>query len=166
MPQYELMYLLGSHVADEEVPKISASILKFAEDFGGTEIKETQLGKKKLAYPIKKTRNGHYIVVNFSMDGKNINAFDSKIRTRDTNIIRYLIVNLDEHLERMEKDRIVQSKIVRKGPPAEAIATSDKSSKLTAPEPKIPKAAPVLTEINQEELDKKIEEALSEDLTK
>ena len=96
--------------------KSPRGILKFAEDFGGTDIKETQLGKKKLAYPIKKTRNGHYIVVNFTMDGKNINAFDAKIRTQNTNIIRYLIVNLDEHLERMEKDRIVQSKIVRKGP--------------------------------------------------
>jgi small subunit ribosomal protein S6 len=166
MPQYELMYLLGSHVADDEVPKISQSILKFAEDFGATEIKESQLGKKKLAYPIGKTRNGHYVVVNFTMDGKNINAFDAKIRTQDQSIIRYLIINLDEHLERMAKDKIVQSKIVRKGPPAEAAAPAEKTAKVAAPEPSAKKPAPVLVEINQEELDKKIEEALSEDLTK
>ena len=120
MPQYELMYLLGSQVADTDVPAISAQVLQFAQDFGGTEVKETQLGKKKLAYPIGKTRNGHYVVVNFAMDGKNINAFDAKIRTQDQNIIRYIIINLDEHLARMEKDKIAQSKIVRKGPPAEA----------------------------------------------
>ncbi len=157
MPQYELMYLLGSHVADTDVPQISQNILKFVGDFGGTDVKETQLGKKKLAYPIKKTRNGHYIVVNFTMDGKNINTFDAKIRTQDANIIRYILINLDEHLARMEKDKIVQSKIVRKGPPAEP-------AKPTAPI--IKKPAPVLTEINEEELEKKIEEALSEDLTK
>src|SRR3977135_4353457 len=119
MPQYELMYLLGAQVADDEVPKIYASILKFAEDFGATDIKESQLGKKKLAYPIKKTRNGHYVVVNFTMDTKSIKTFDAKIRAQNSSIIRYIIVNLDEHLERMEKDRIEQSKIVRKGPPAE-----------------------------------------------
>src|SRR5579862_5661236 len=123
MPQYELMYLLGAQVADDEVPKISAQILKFAEDFGGTEVKETQLGKKKLAYPIGKTRNGHYVVVNFTMDAKNINAFDAKIHTQDATIIRYILINLDEHLARMEKDRIAQSKIVRKGPPAEDVKT-------------------------------------------
>jgi small subunit ribosomal protein S6 len=162
MPQYELMYVLGSHVADDEVPKISQSILKFAEDFGATEIKESQLGKKKLAYPIGKTRNGHYVVVNFAMDAKNINTFDAKIRTQDQSIIRYLIVNLDEHLERMAKDKIAQSKIVRKGPPAEATVPTPKSA--SAPAPK--KEAPALVEINQEELDKKIEAALSEDLTK
>src|SRR6185436_8304712 len=119
MPQYELMYLLGAHVADDEVPKISASVLKASEDFGASEVKEAQLGKKKLAYPIKKTRNGHYVVVNFEMDGKDINAFDAKVRTQDTNIIRYIIVNLDEHLDRLEKDKVEQAKIVRKGPPAE-----------------------------------------------
>ena len=156
MPQYELMYLFGSHVADTDVPQISQNILKFAEDFGATQIKETQLGKKKLAFPIKKTRNGYYVVVNFTMDGKNINTFDAKIRTQDANIIRYLLVNLDEHLARMEKDRIVQSKIVRKGPPAEPPIK---------PAPAVKKTTPLL-EINAEELDKKIEEALSEDLTK
>jgi small subunit ribosomal protein S6 len=164
MPQYELMYLLGAHVADDEVPRVSAQILKFAEDFGGTDVKESQLGKKKLAYPIGKTRNGHYVVVNFAMDGKNINTFDAKIRTQDQNIIRYLLVNLDEHLARMEKDRIAQSKIVRKGPPAEA-AVTDKSGKTTA-ETSAKKPAAPLVEINQEELDKKIEAALTEDLTK
>ena len=169
MPQYELMYLLGSQVADTDVPAISAQVLQFMQDFGGTEVKETQLGKKKLAYPIGKTRNGHYVVVNFTMDGKNINAFDAKIRTQDQNIIRYIIVNLDEHLARMEKDKIAQSKIVRKGPPAESTtpAPATRFAKVPKPAEEAPKkpTAP-LVEINQEELDKKIEQALSEDLTK
>ncbi len=164
MPQYELMYLLGSHVADDEVPKISANILKFAGDFGATEVTETQLGKKKLAYPIGKTRNGHYVVVNFTMDTKTINAFDAKIRTQDQSIIRYLIVNLDDHLARMEKDKVAQSKIVRKGPPTEEVTVPTPKKADTPTSAK--KEAPVLAELNQEELDKKIEEALSEDLTK
>ena len=155
------MYLLGANVADEDVPKISQSVLKFAEDFGGSEIKETQLGKKKLAYPIGKTRNGHYVVVNFTMDGKDVNAFDAKIRTQDSNIVRYIIINLDEHLDRMAKDKVAQSKIVRKGPPAEVAAV-----KPAAGESPMKKEVAPLVEINQEELDKKIEEALSEDLTK
>ena len=162
MPQYELMYLLGAHVADDEVPKISEGILKAAADFGATEVVETQLGKKKLAYPIKKTRNGHYVVVNFTMDTKNINSFDAKIRSQNTNIIRYIIVNLDEHLERMAKDKVEQAKIVRKGPPAETAAPAEKAK----PTPSVKKEKPVIVDLNEEELDKKIEEALSEDLTK
>ncbi|MCL5666607.1 MAG: 30S ribosomal protein S6 [Patescibacteria group bacterium] len=157
MPQYELMYLLGSHVADTEVPKISGQILKFVEDFGGTDIRESQLGKKKLAYPIKKTRNGFYVVVNFSMDSGKINQLDAKIRTQDSTIIRYLIVNLEEHLKRAEKDKAVQAKIVRKGPPPAQAA---------APEPKKEKAVPKIDLSGEEDIDKKIDEALSEDITK
>jgi hypothetical protein len=62
----------------------------------------------------------------------------------------------------MAKDKIAQSKIVRKGPPAEtAVPTPKVQSDSAAKKP-----APTLVEINQEELDKKIEAALSEDLTK
>lgn len=153
MPQYELMYLLGSHVADDEVPKISQQILKFVEDFGGKDVKETLLGKKKLAYPIGKTRNGHYVVVNFSMDGKNVNLLDAKIRTQDSTIVRYLLISLEEHLKRMARDKVAQSKIVRREPVVAAESGAKKP------------AAPVI-EIDQAELDKKIEEALTEDLTK
>lgn len=164
MPQYELMYLLGAQVSDDQVPGVTAQVLKFTEDFGGSNIKETQLGKKKLAYPIGKTRNGHYVVVNFNMDAKNINQLDAKIRTQDQLIIRYLISNLDEHLERMRKDKIAQSKIVRTGPKAEAEKAAQAQSQQAEESPR--KEAPVLEEINAEDLDKKIDAALSEDLTK
>jgi len=158
MPQYELMYLLGAQVADDQVPVISQQIQKFVADFGGTNVVETQLGKKKLAYPIKKTRNGHYVVVNFTMDGKKINEFDARVRSQDSSIIRYLLVNLDEHLERTAKDKIAQSKIVRREPVPEAAEVKSES--------KPSKPATPLAEIDEKALDEKIEAALTEDLTK
>lgn len=157
MPRYEFMYLLGSHVAETDVPGISSQVLKTVAELGASEVKETQLGKKKLAYPIKKTRNGFYVVVNFTMDAKNVNALDAKIRSMDSSIIRYLIVNLEEHLERLGKDKIEQSKITRRLPVA--VKPEEK--------PKSPKAPQIkLEDIDEKTLDEKIEKALSEDLTK
>ena len=158
MPQYELMYLLGSQVADDQVPNISQSVKKFVEDFGGSNIVETPLGKKKLAYPIGKTRNGHYVVVNFAMDGNKINELDAKIRTQDSTIIRYLLTNRDEHLGRLEKDKKVQAKLNRRIP-VEGAAPSQPA------EPKA-KKAPVVLDLAPEDIDAKIEKALSEDITK
>jgi len=160
MPQYELMYLLGSQIADTEIPAVTAQILKFVEDFGGSEIKETQLGKKKLAYPIKKTRNGHYVVVEFVMDGQKVNDLEAKIRTQNT-VIRHLLVNLDEHLKRLEKDKVAQAKLSKRQLENQTAGITEapvRKEKVTVAEP--------LVEINQEDLDKKIEAALSEDLTK
>jgi len=161
MPQYELMYLLGSQVADDQVPAISEQIKKFIGDFGGTDVRETLLGKKKLAYPIKKTRNGHYVVVNFVMEGNKINELDAKIRTQDQQIIRYILINEDEHLARLEKDKVVQAKLNRRIPPeAGALGATERPV-----EKKVKKPAIVL-DLAPEDLDAKIEKALSEDITK
>lgn len=159
MPQYELMYLLGSQVADDQVPTISEQVKKFVEDFGGTDIVETPLGKKKLAYPIGKTRNGHYVVVNFTMDASKVNLLDAKIRTQDSTIVRYILINIDEHLDRLEKDKKVQAAMPKRIIPAAAAV----EAKTEAPAAKKPA---VTIDLSQEDIDKKIEAALAEDITK
>lgn len=158
MPQYELMYLLGSQVADDQVPTISEQVKKFIGEFGGTDVRETLLGKKKLAYPIKKTRNGHYVVVNFEMDGSKVNALDAKIRTQENAIIRYLLINQEEFLERSKKDKVEQAKLSRRIPPEEAQGSAEQ-------QPAAKKPMPVI-DLAPEDLDAKIEKALSEDITK
>ncbi len=164
MPRYELMYLLGSHVAETEVPNVSALVLKAVSDNGGTQVVETQLGKKKLAYPIKKTRNGYYVVVNFEMSGTKINQLDAKIRSMDSSIIRYILINQEEHLERERKDKALAVKIGRKIPPAE---TEEKPKVRTKPKTEsAPKPTIKLEDIDEKTLDEKIEKALSEDMTK
>jgi len=158
MPQYELMYLLGANVADDQVPAISEQIKSFVVDFGGTNVVEAQLGKKKLAYTIGKTRNGHYVTVNFAMDGKKINDLDAKVRNMNQTVIRYILLNLDEHNKRMEKDKVAQSKMTRRQPVEGAEDATEKSedSKTKAP----------LVEIDETVLNEKIEAALTEDVTK
>jgi len=164
MPQYELMYILSANVSDDQLPEVTGQIQQFVADFGGTDIRENQLGKKKLAYPIKKTRNGFYGVLNFAMDGKKINDLDAKIRTQDNTIIRYIIVNLDEHLERLARDREVQAKMNRNRPP-EMVAAGNQDETDATPARPVHKAEP-LKEINEADLDKEIEKALTEDITK
>ena len=168
MPKYELMYILASSVGDDQVPVITEQVKKYVADFGGTQIKEDQLGKKKLAYPIKRTRNGHYVVVSFDMDTKQINDLDAKIRSQANSIIRYLLVNKDEHLARLEKDVVAQSKLSHQPETQEndTPASPYAEPKVRFTEPVAEKPSQPVIEINAEELDKKIEEALTEDLLK
>ncbi len=152
------MYILASTVSDDQVEQTSNQILQFVTDFGGQNAKQELLGKKKLAYPVKKTRNGHYGVIDFSMDGPKVADLDAKIRTQDSTIIRYIIANMDEHYERLEKDRDVQSKLNRTRP-AESLADEG-----VAP---IKKAAnKSVAPVSQAQLDEEIEKALTEDITK
>ncbi len=165
MPRYELMYILASSVSDDQVPATSDQIQQFVADFGGTNIQHSLLGKKKLAYPIKKTRNGHYGVIAFDIEGKGVNALDAKIRTQTATIIRHIIVNMDEHLDRLEKDRIAQAKMNRSRPQEQIDADRNPEAAALAPKPKAKPAAPVAP-VTEEQLDEEIEKALSEDITK
>lgn len=154
MPRYELMYILASSVSDDQVPAVSGGVEQFVSDFGGTDIQHNQLGKKKLAYPIKKTRNGNYGVIDFTMESTKVNGLDAKLRTQTSTIIRHLIVNIDEHLERLAKDREVQAKMNRNRPP-ESIP-SDESAPAVKSEKK---------PVEDANIDDEIEKALTEDIT-
>ncbi len=145
MPRYDLMYIVTSSVSDDQIPTVTDGVLKFVDDYGGTVIREEKMGKKKLAYPIAKTRNGFYAGITFEMPGAKVNELDAKLRTT-AEIIRYLIVNMDEALLTMAKDSAAQEKMNRN-------RTDRAKTAGTA-------AAPV----TDENLDAKIEEALSEDL--
>ncbi len=157
MPKYELMYILASSISDDQVPEVTKQILTFVEDFGGTNITEQQLGKKKLAYPIKKTRNGNYVVVNFDMEGKKVNEFDAKIRTQENTIIRYILVNLEEHFARLEKDTVAQSKLIR------TPQASEETTPVEVPETTVEREVPKST-VSDEVIDEKIEAALNEEI--
>ena len=150
MPKYELMYILSSAVSDNDVPAVSQEVDKFITDQGGKLIKQEMLGKKKLAYPIKKTRNGFYVLETFDLEGKHLQPLDDKLRSMEP-IIRYLVVNVEDMERRAIKDKAVQEKmrVARKIP--------------------VPKAIPVGPEIKltDTELEEKISQAIgSEDLTK
>jgi small subunit ribosomal protein S6 len=153
MPKYELMYILSSAVSDNDVPAVSSEIDKFITDQGGELLTQEMMGKKKLAYPIKKTRNGFYILETFLLEGGKLQALDNKLRSLES-IIRYLVVNVEEQEIRKIKDKKIQDKMkaTRKPPKIEQVA-----------------AVPTPPEINltETELEQKIKEALaSDDLAK
>lgn len=127
MAKYELMYIVSNNVSDDEVPKITDEVKKYIESNGGVMEKHEDLGKKKLAYPIAKTRNASYILDNFSAPADKINDIDHRIRTYQS-IIRHLIINMDEALLRMEKDKVLQAKIKRRIPVEDAKASEVRRS--------------------------------------
>lgn len=151
MPKYELMYILSSAVSDNDVPSVVAEVDNYLKAQGATILTQEMLGKKKLAYPIKKTRNGFYVVQTFNMEPRKLQEFDNKLRSIEA-IIRYLAINVDEQERRAAKDKDVREKMQASRKPME---------------PEVDATAPVAAPITEAELEQKIEKALeSEDLTK
>jgi small subunit ribosomal protein S6 len=149
MPKYELMYILSSAVTDNDVPSVTSEVDKYLTDNGGTLLSQEMLGKKKLAYPIKKTRNGFYVLETFDLESRKLQDFDNKLRSME-HIIRYMFVNVEEQEIRAAKDKKVQEKMRASRKPIKTEAVAGEEVKLS-----------------ESELEKKIEQALeSEDLAK
>lgn len=110
MPKYELMYIISNNVSDDQVPTVVGEVKQYIETSGGTIEKHEELGKKKLAFPVKKARNAFYVLDNFGADSDKIGAIEHRIRTSQ-NIIRHLVINMDEAQIRMEKDKAVHAKM-------------------------------------------------------
>ena len=96
MRKYELVWILGGDVDEEQGTESIEKITSLIIDAGG-EVTDTDVwGKRVLAYPIKKNSEGYYLQANFEIDGPQAQDLERAIYA-DQSIIRHLLVR-DEKL--------------------------------------------------------------------
>lgn len=95
MRDYEIMYIIRPDIEEEARKELIERFNSILTDNGATIEKVDEMGLRRLAYEIKKYRDGYYVVVNFKGDQRAINEFDRQAKFVD-DIIRHLIVRLDE----------------------------------------------------------------------
>lgn len=76
--EYELLYVIANKYTDEEVPLIVTKIDELLKGAGLNLSKTENLGKRKLAYPIKQSNHGFYILTEF----KGASDMISKVTTQ------------------------------------------------------------------------------------
>ena len=93
-PNYETMYILRPDIAEEEVESHANKYRDLVVESGG-EIIDSQLrGKRRLAYLIGKHREGIYVQLNYSGDGKQVGPLEKAMRLSE-DVIRYLTVKYE-----------------------------------------------------------------------
>ena len=93
-PYYETMYILSPDSPEEEV---EAHVSKYRDlvTEAGAEVLDTQMrGKRRLAYPIAKHREGIYVQLNHNGDGQQVATLERAMRLSE-DVIRYLTVKQD-----------------------------------------------------------------------
>lgn len=99
MPQrYEMMYILAPNLGDEQLQEQISKYRNMLTDLGATELEMKLLGKRRLAYIIKKNRDnyqeGFYVQLNYSADGKQVAPLERSMRLSDE-VLRYLTIKLE-----------------------------------------------------------------------
>ena len=90
-PYYETMYILRPDIPEEEVDSHISKYRDLVIEAGG-EVLDTQMrGKRRLAYPIAKHREGIYVQLNHNGDGQQVGPLERAMRLSE-DVIRYLTV--------------------------------------------------------------------------
>ena len=93
-PYYETMYILRPDIPEEEVDN---HLKKYSEilEKSGTEVLDSQMrGKRRLAYPIAKHKEGIYVQLSHRGNGQQIAILEKAMRLSE-DVIRYLTVKQD-----------------------------------------------------------------------
>jgi len=91
---YETMYILRPDIAEEEVNKHIEKYNNLLEKMGGKILDSQMRGKRRLAYSIKKNREGIYVQLSHQGDGQHIAKIEKAMRLSD-DVIRYMTIKQD-----------------------------------------------------------------------
>jgi small subunit ribosomal protein S6 len=92
---YELV-LIAQHGLDEEALNgLTSRIQQVMLDHGGQVASVEQLGRRKLAYPIKKRREGYYVLIKAGLERAAIAELERNLKLSE-DVLRYMLVLTDE----------------------------------------------------------------------
>ena len=155
---YEVMYVIPSKFSDTEIDGITAKVGTLFAKHGAKVEKTDNLGKIKLAYPIKKERYGTYMLAFIDMEGEKLEKLDQDLRLSDE-VLRHVMVKRAKGVP------------VTYHVPESYVAPLTPEGKRSAAKPVVkdtPKQAPQAEskeKLSTEELDKKLDEILDSDIT-
>jgi small subunit ribosomal protein S6 len=102
MRNYEIMFIVNPNVAEDEIDKINTQIEGIITAGKGTVEKVEKMGKRKLAYPVDKFREGFYVLFTAIADGAIIKEIERRLRVMDP-VIKYITVRMNEEIRRLDK---------------------------------------------------------------
>ncbi len=166
--RYELLYIIPSTLTDDEVGGVETKVAAVLTKFGAQIESTKRLGKFRFAYPIDRQRHGHYVLVLFVSEASALAKIEENLRIT-ADVLRHLVLRADE-AGQDEKYELVQFTEINvdlkddRAPRRREKAPEDAPKEETKVGVENKGSEVVLKEeISSEELEKKIETALSED---
>jgi small subunit ribosomal protein S6 len=115
---YELMFIVRPDLTDEELDRLISTLETHVGTAGGTVKNVERMGKRRLAYIVRKFHEGVYVLFTLEGEGAMIREIERRLRVTEP-VIKFLTVRVDEEQKRLEKIRKLREAHV-KGRPAPA----------------------------------------------
>jgi small subunit ribosomal protein S6 len=99
---YELMFIVRPDMADEDLDKLVATLESTVTSAAGTVKNIDRMGKRRLAYMVRKFREGIYILMTVEGPGTVMHELERRLRVTEQ-VIKFLTVRVDEEQKRLDK---------------------------------------------------------------
>ena len=88
---YELMYIVRPELDDEGLQAATQSVDTLIQSVGGSVVRSTSWGRRRLAYEVDHLRDGHYMLLHLRVDGGQVANIERALTIHDT-VFRHLLV--------------------------------------------------------------------------
>ena len=118
---YEVMFIVRPDIEDADVDKLIAGFEQTIVNGGGNLRSTEKLGRRKLAYTVRKFNDGNYVLLTVDADGKLVAELERRLRVSEP-VIKFITVRMDEEEKRLNKIKAIRAtrKKVSAQPPAAA----------------------------------------------
>ena len=129
---YEVMFIVRPDVEDEEADKLIESLSATVKSGGGVVKTAEKLGRRKLAYQVRKFNDGNYILLTVEAGGAVVLELERRLRVTEQ-VIKFITVRMDEEEKRLAKVKALRG--VRRKVSAEPAAQAPAAAAPAPPEP-------------------------------
>ena len=99
---YELMFIVRPDMTDEDLDKLISTLQSAVPTSGGSVVKVEKMGKRRLAYTVRRFHDGIYVLMVVEGGGTVIHELERRLRVTEP-VIKFLTVRVDEEQKRLEK---------------------------------------------------------------
>ena len=151
---YEIMFIVRPDVEEADLDKL---IEGFSGNItsGGGEVKTVEkMGRRRLAYTVRKFNDGFYVLLTVAAPGNLIVEIERRLRVSEP-VIKFITVRMDEEEKRLAKVKALRDTKVKRSaqpiPPQAAPAPAPVAAPVpaAAAEPEAPAAEPVAEAVNR-----------------
>jgi len=119
---YELMFIVRPDMTDEDLDKLISTLQSAVPATGGTVKSVDKMGKRRLAYTVRKFHDGVYVLMVVEGGGPVIHELERRLRVTEP-VIKFLTVRVDEEQKRL--DKIKKLRDARKKISAQPVAAAE-----------------------------------------
>ena len=121
---YEVMFIVRPDAVDEDVDKLIAGFTTNVTNGGGVVKNVEKMGRRKLAYLVRKFNDGNYILMTIEAGGPVVLELERRLRVSEP-VIKFITVRMDEEEKRLAKIKALRGtrrKVSAEAPAAAPVA--------------------------------------------